>query len=71
MLGIMQRNIVESFSAATANQTRALQQLGISLKDLQGLSPDQHFSALPLRLSAVEDPAQKTPSNGGFRAFRA
>jgi Ca2+-binding EF-hand superfamily protein len=59
MLGIMQRNIVE-LSRGTANQTRAFQQLGISLKDLQGLSPDQQFERIAAALSAVEDPAQKT-----------
>jgi hypothetical protein len=59
MLGIMQRNIVE-LQRGTANQTRAFQQLGISLKDLQGLSPDQQFERIAAALSAVEDPAQKT-----------
>jgi Ca2+-binding EF-hand superfamily protein len=59
MLGIMQRNIVE-LQRGTANQTRAFQQLGISLKDLQGLSPDQQFERIAAALSSVEDPAQKT-----------
>jgi trimeric autotransporter adhesin len=59
MIALMQRSIVE-LSRGSANQTRAFQQLGLSLRDLQGLSPDQQFERIATALSGVEDPAQRT-----------
>jgi hypothetical protein len=58
-IAFMQRAIVE-LSRGTASQTRAFGQLGLSIRDLQGLSPDQQFERIAVALSAVEDPAQKT-----------
>jgi hypothetical protein len=59
MIGLMQRNIVE-LQKGTASQTQTFNQLGISLSDLQGLSPDQQFERIAVALSGVEDPAQRT-----------
>jgi hypothetical protein len=59
MIGLMQRNVVE-LGRGTASQTRAFQQLGVSLQDLQGLSPDQQFDRIATALAGVQDPAQRT-----------
>jgi len=59
MIGLMQRNIVE-LGRGTASQTRAFQQLGVTLKDLQGLSPDAQFDRIATALAGVQDPAQRT-----------
>ena len=59
MLGLMQRNIVE-LSSGTKLQTEAFGKLGLSIKDLQGLSPDEQFAKIAASLDAVKDPAEKT-----------
>jgi hypothetical protein len=59
MLGLMQRNIVE-LSSGTKLQTEAFSKLGLSVKDLQGLSPDEQFAKIAASLDAVKDPAEKT-----------
>jgi hypothetical protein len=59
MLGLMQRNIVE-LQQGTKLQTDAFGKLGLSIKDLQGLSPDEQFAKIAASLDAVKDPAEKT-----------
>jgi len=59
MLGLMQRNIVE-LQKGTKLQTEAFSKLGLSVKDLQGLSPDEQFAKIAESLDAIKDPAQKT-----------
>jgi hypothetical protein len=59
MLGLMQRNIVE-LSNGTKLQTEAFGKLGLSIADLQGLSPDEQFAKIAASLDAVKDPAEKT-----------
>jgi len=59
MLGLMQRNIVE-LSNGTQAQVDSFKALGVSLSDLQGLSPDEQFAKIADALSAVGDPAEKT-----------
>lgn len=58
-LGIMQRNIVE-LERGTASQTRAFEALGLSIRDLQGLSPDEQFERIAGALSGVDDSATRT-----------
>jgi len=59
MLGLMQRNIVE-LQQGTKLQTESFGRLGLSIKDLQGLSPDEQFAKIAASLDAVKDPAEKT-----------
>ena len=59
MLGLMQRNIVE-LQKGTKLQTEAFSKLGLSVKDLQGLSPDEQFAKIAESLDAIKDPAEKT-----------
>jgi hypothetical protein len=59
MLGLMQRNIVE-LSKGTALQVEAFGQLGLSIEDLQSLSPDEQFAKIAEALNGIADPAQKT-----------
>ena len=59
MLGLMQRNIVE-LSNGTKLQTEAFGKLGLSIADLQGLSPDEQFAKIAESLDAIKDPAEKT-----------
>lgn len=59
MLGLMQRNIVE-LSNGTKLQTEAFGKLGLSIADLQGLSPDEQFAKIAASLDAIKDPAEKT-----------
>lgn len=58
-LGFMQRNMIEANNAGagTANVFNAL---GLSVKDLLTLSPDQQFARIAEKISAIEDPAQRT-----------
>jgi hypothetical protein len=58
-IAFMQRNLVE-LGRGTALQTRAFQQLGLTIRDLQGLSPDEQFRRIAASLNEIEDPAQKT-----------
>jgi soluble cytochrome b562 len=58
-IAFMQRNLVE-LGRGTALQTRAFQQLGLTIRDLQGLSPDQQFERIATALAGVQDPAQRT-----------
>jgi hypothetical protein len=59
MLGLMQRNIVE-LSNGTQAQVDSFNALGVSLSDLQGLSPDEQFAKIAASLDAIGDPAEKT-----------
>ena len=59
MLGLMQRNIVE-LQKGTKLQTDAFAKLGLSIADLQGLSPDEQFAKIAASLDAIKDPAEKT-----------
>jgi DNA-binding phage protein len=58
-LGLMQRQIIE-LERGTKASTEAFGQLGLSLRDLQGLSPDQQFERIAASLSRIEDPARRT-----------
>jgi hypothetical protein len=59
ILGIMQRNVVE-LEKGTKLQTDAFGKLGLSIKDLQGLSPDEQFRRIAESLDGITDPATKT-----------
>ena len=59
MLGLMQRNIVE-LSNGTQAQVDSFNALGVSLADLQGLSPNEQFARIAASLDAISDPAEKT-----------
>ena len=59
MLGKMQRNIDE-LRQGTVTQTEAFGRLGVSIADLQGLSPDEQFAKIASSLDAIKDPAEKT-----------
>lgn len=59
MLGLMQRNIIE-LQRGTQRQVETFQMLGLSIADLEGLSPEQQFEIIADALSRIEDPAQKT-----------
>ena len=59
MLGKMQRNIDE-LRQGTVTQTEAFGRLGVSIADLQGLSPDDQFAKIASSLDAIKDPAEKT-----------
>jgi hypothetical protein len=59
MLGLMQRNIVE-LQSGTQKQVDTFNALGLSLSDLQGLSPDEQFSKIAASLDSITDPAEKT-----------
>jgi len=56
---IMQRTMVEAADGAAGAQD-AFDALGISVKDLEGLSPDEQFAAIAERIKAIEDPARRT-----------
>jgi hypothetical protein len=59
MLGLMQRNIVE-LQNGTAKQAEVFGQLGLSIRDLQGLDPDEQFEKIAASLESITDPAEKT-----------
>jgi hypothetical protein len=59
MLGLMQRNLDE-LRQGTKTQTDAFGQLGLSIRDLQGLAPDEQFQKIAESLTQIGDPAQKT-----------
>lgn len=54
----MQRSIVDGERGLTTTLD-ALEALGLTLEDLQGLSPEQQFSKFADALSQVEDPTRK------------
>jgi len=56
---IMQRTMVEAANGATGAQD-AFAALGLSVKDLEGLAPDEQFALIADRLMQVEDPAKRT-----------
>lgn len=58
-LGFMQRAMVELQNGTDA-QVKAFGSLGLSLRDLANLSPDEQFAKIAERLSEISDPAQKT-----------
>lgn len=55
----MNKSISEA-NDGTKAQSEAFQRLGIDIKSLQGLSPDQQFMRIADALSRVHDPALKT-----------
>ncbi|PIY28404.1 MAG: hypothetical protein COZ09_10165 [Comamonadaceae bacterium CG_4_10_14_3_um_filter_60_42] len=59
MLGLMQRNISE-LEKGTKAQSDAFGKLGISITDLQGLSPDEQFARIAEALDGVDNATQKT-----------
>ena len=59
MLGLMQRNVVE-LERGTARQTDTFAAMGLSISDLQGLSPDAQFARIAAALNEMQDPAQRT-----------
>jgi hypothetical protein len=59
ILGIMQRNVIE-LEKGTKLQADAFGKLGLSIKDLQGLSPDEQFRIIAESLDQITDPATKT-----------
>lgn len=59
MLGLMQRNIIE-LQKGTKTQTDSFAKMGLSIKDLQGLSPDEQFRLIAEGLNGITDPAAKT-----------
>ena len=58
-LGLMQRQIVE-LERGSASATRAFDALGLKLRDLQRLSPDEQFRKIADALNRIEDPALRT-----------
>lgn len=59
MLGLMQRNIIE-LQRGTQRQVETFAALGLSITDLEGLSPEAQFEKIAEALSRIEDPATKT-----------
>jgi hypothetical protein len=59
MLGLMQRNIVE-LQSGTAKQVETFRALGLSISELQGLTPDEQFAKIAESLDGITDPATKT-----------
>ena len=59
LLGIMQRNINE-LQQGTALQIKSFAALGLSIADLQGLSPDEQFAKIAASLDLVDDATTKT-----------
>lgn len=55
-VNMFQRQLVEGGKAAT----EALGQLGISIAEIDRMSPDQQFARIAQGISEVEDPAQRT-----------
>lgn len=54
----MQRTLAEAAGGSTA-ATEALGKLGLSVRDLAGLSPDQQFKRIADRIAQIQDPALK------------
>jgi hypothetical protein len=59
LLGIMQRNVSE-LQQGTKLQTDAFAKLGLTIADLQGLSPDEQFAKIAASLDLVNDATTKT-----------
>ena len=59
MLGLMQRNISE-LNDGTQAQVDAFARLGLSISDLQGLTPDAQFEKIAAALDSIADPTTKT-----------
>jgi TP901 family phage tail tape measure protein len=57
-LKFMQRAIVEAQHGSAA-ATDVLRELGLTVSDLAGLSPDEQFKRLADRIAAIEDPAKR------------
>lgn len=55
----MQQNLVDAANGSKT-ATDALNALGLSAADLEGLSPDEQFKAIAEKISQIEDPAQRT-----------
>jgi hypothetical protein len=63
------QQVVAGVSASSAEGQRALNLLGITVAQLQGLSPDQQFRMIAERLARVADPAQRAA--GALKIFGA
>jgi hypothetical protein len=63
---IMQRTIGEAADGSTT-ATEALDRLGLSLADLQGMSPEQQFTAVSQALQSITDPT--TRAAAAMRVF--
>lgn len=59
MLGLMQRNIIE-LQKGTKTQTQSFAKMGLTIKDLKGLAPDEQFRLIAEGLNGITDPAAKT-----------
>jgi hypothetical protein len=59
MLGLMQRNISE-LQDGTKKQTEAFAAMGLSIADLQGLTPDEQFARIATAMEGITDPTEKT-----------
>lgn len=59
MLGLMQRNISE-LQKGTKLQTDAFASMGLTIADLQGLSPDEQFRRIAEAMDGITDPTEKT-----------
>lgn len=55
----MQRSLQEA-TDKTSRASSALRILGVDLKDLQALSPDQQLATLAQKIAAIEDPSERT-----------
>lgn len=58
MLGRMQKNL-DDLSQGTQAQVDTFQRLGLSMQELQGLSPDEQFAKIAESLDSIKDPAAK------------
>jgi len=56
---IMQRTMVEA-ATGTKEAQEAFEAIGVSVKDLEGLAPDEQFAVIADRIAAIEDPAKRT-----------
>jgi len=55
----MQRTMVEA-ATGTKEAQDAFDAIGVSVKDLEGLAPDEQFAVIADRIAAIEDPAKRT-----------
>lgn len=58
-LGRMQVAVTQ-LADGTATATRAFERIGVSMEDVQGLSPDEQFRTIAQGLNNIRDPAQRT-----------
>ena len=58
-LSIMQRNLFNAAADGNSNQNSALRALGLDIKDLINLRPDEQFEKLAAAISSVENPTAR------------